>query len=121
MTKRVVLLTIGIAVMLTASQAPGQWVARDPGSRGGLAGAGGMLSGLSAGQIAIFNAGRDDFEEADTVGTGLGPRFNLDSCAGCHSQPAVGGSSPAVNPQVAVATAFGARNVVPSFIRPDGP
>jgi hypothetical protein len=30
---------------------------------------------------------------------GLGPRFNLDSCAGCHSQPDIGGSSPAVNPQ----------------------
>src|SRR5205814_7892612 len=32
-----------------------------------------------------------------------------------------GGSAPAVNPQVAVATAFGARNVVPSFITLTGP
>ena len=30
---------------------------------------------------------------------GLGPRFNLNSCAGCHAHPAVGGSSPATNPQ----------------------
>ena len=51
----------------------------------------------------------------------MGPRFNLDGCAGCHMQPAVGGSSPAVNPQVAVATAFGARNTVPSFITLNGP
>ena len=30
-------------------------------------------------------------------------RMNLDSCGGCHAQPAIGGSSPAVNPQVAFA------------------
>ena len=51
----------------------------------------------------------------------MGPRFNLDGCAGCHLQPAVGGTSPAVNPQVAVATAFGAQNTVPSFITLNGP
>ena len=34
---------------------------------------------------------------------GLGPRFNLDSCGGCHAAPAIGGTSPAVNPQVAKA------------------
>jgi CxxC motif-containing protein (DUF1111 family) len=36
-------------------------------------------------------------------------------------QPAVGGSSPAVNPQVGVATAFNSRNTVPSFITLNGP
>ena len=36
--------------------------------------------------------------------------MNLDSCGGCHSQPAIGGTSPAVNPQVAFATAGGARD-----------
>ena len=35
---------------------------------------------------------------------GLGPTMNLDSCGGCHAQPAAGGTSPAVNPQVALAT-----------------
>jgi CxxC motif-containing protein (DUF1111 family) len=121
MTKCTLLLTVCVVVMLTASQAPAQFIAHDPGPRGGPAGAGGMLPGLSTGQTDIFNAGRNDFEDTETIGTGLGPRFNLDSCAGCHSQPATGGSSSAVNPQVSVATAFGARNVVPSFIRPDGP
>jgi CxxC motif-containing protein (DUF1111 family) len=51
----------------------------------------------------------------------MGPRFNLDGCGGCHEAPAIGGSSPAVNPQVELATAFGARNAVPSFIRANGP
>src|SRR5262245_48963942 len=95
--------------------------ARDPGVRAGRPAAGGALAGLTAGQLALFDAGRDDFEEVEGVGDGLGPRFNLDSCAGCHSQPATGGTSPAVNPQVAVATAFGARNAVPYFVAADGP
>jgi hypothetical protein len=47
--------------------------------------------------------------------------MNLDSCSGCHSQPATGGTSPAVNPQVAFANSNGATNVIPSFITADGP
>ena len=47
--------------------------------------------------------------------------MNLDSCAGCHTQPAIGGSSPPVNPQIAFATKNGATNTVPSFITFDGP
>jgi hypothetical protein len=44
-------------------------------------------------------------------------------CAGCHAQPAVGGTSPAVNPLFRVAgdLGFGANNVIPSFITPNGP
>ncbi|MBV9724952.1 MAG: thiol oxidoreductase [Gammaproteobacteria bacterium] len=55
------------------------------------------------------------------MANGLGPRFNLNSCGGCHAQPAVGGTSPATNPQMAVATANGAHNTVPSFITANGP
>jgi CxxC motif-containing protein (DUF1111 family) len=84
-------------------------------------GAGDPLPGLTASQLMLFQAGKEDFEEVEGVGDGLGPRFNLDSCAGCHLQPAVGGTSPAVNPQVAVATAFGTRNAVPFFVTHDGP
>src|SRR5262245_57835982 len=94
---------------------------RDPGVRGGPADAGGPLPGLTAAEAAFFDAGKDDFAEAEGVGDGLGPRFNLDACGGCHAQPATGGTSPAINPQVAVATAGGANNVVPSFIKRDGP
>jgi CxxC motif-containing protein (DUF1111 family) len=72
-------------------------------------------------ELAFFNAGKEDFEEAENVEEGLGPTMNLDGCAGCHSQPAVGGTSPAVNPQVAFANKMGARNAVPAFIRPNGP
>lgn len=91
--------------------------------------AGGPIAGLTANQLAFFNEGLDIFSEIDSVtgtepGTGskgLGPRFNMNSCVGCHAQPAPGGSSPATNPQVAVATRFGARNIVPSFIKINGP
>jgi len=121
MRRHALVLSLTVALALGASQAPGQFIARDPGVRGGDAGAGGILAGLSPAQNAVFEAGLEDFAEEDGIGSGLGPRFNLDSCAGCHTQPAVGGTSPAVNPQVAVATAFGARNTVPSFLRLHGP
>src|SRR5688572_21855296 len=93
----------------------------DPGVRGGPAGAGSHLPGLSPNEAVFFEEGAVDFEEAEGVGDGLGPRFNLDSCGGCHIQPDIGGTSPAVNPQFALATAFGARNTVPSFITLNGP
>src|SRR5262245_25332904 len=91
----------------------------DPGVRSGAAGAGGAYPGLAADQRAFFDAAKDAFEEVDGVPEGLGPRFNLDSCVGCHSQPATGGSAPAVNPQVDVALA--AKNTVPPFITRNGP
>jgi CxxC motif-containing protein (DUF1111 family) len=96
--------------------------------RGGSPGAGGAIAGLSSQQIKIFTDALDIFQEVGSVtgtvpGTeaGLGPRFNLDGCAGCHLQPAIGGSSPTVNPQVAMATKQGATNTVPAFITADGP
>ena len=113
--------TLVVALVILARSAPGQLIARDPGVRRGAAGAGGMLPGLTAMQQAYFASGLEAFSEADGVGDGLGPRFNLDSCVGCHSQPAAGGTSPAVNPQVAIATAFGARNMLPAFVKIDGP
>jgi CxxC motif-containing protein (DUF1111 family) len=79
------------------------------------------LPNLTASELAFFEAGLEDFAEAEGIGDGLGPRFNLDSCGGCHLQPAVGGTSGAINPQVAVATGFGARNTVPSFVTETGP
>ncbi|HVY82589.1 MAG TPA: di-heme oxidoredictase family protein [Steroidobacteraceae bacterium] len=93
----------------------------DPGVRPGANGAGFAISGLSTNEQAFFDAGRDDFAEEEGIGDGLGPRFNLDSCGGCHSQPDMGGTSPAVNPQFDIATAFGAHNAVPPFITRNGP
>jgi CxxC motif-containing protein (DUF1111 family) len=95
--------------------------ARDPGPRGGAAGAGAPIAGLTKTELAFFDAGKDDFEEEEGVEDGLGPTMNLGSCAGCHLHPAVGGTSPAVNPQVAFATLKGATNKIPSFIAPKGP
>ena len=93
----------------------------DPGVRGGDPGAGGALPGLNDLERGYFDVAKDVFQEVDAVPEGLGPTFNLDSCSGCHSQPAIGGTSPATNPQVAIATAAGAKNVVPSFITANGP
>jgi len=82
----------------------------DPGVRPGTPGAGTPIPGLTVKEAKFFDQGLDEFEEvASVAGTipgtepGLGPRFNLTSCAGCHAFPAVGGSSPASNPQVTVA------------------
>jgi CxxC motif-containing protein (DUF1111 family) len=105
----------------------------DPGPRGGAAGAGAPLNSVAANNpttiLAFFNDAKGRFQDLSSVfGTipgapddGLGPRFNSRSCAACHAQPAVGGTSPAVNPQVADATANGATNTVPSFITTSGP
>src|SRR3954469_1697773 len=93
----------------------------DPGVRGGDPGAGGALPGLNDVERQYFDVAKDVFQEVDAAADGLGPTFNLDSCSGCHSQPTIGGTSPATNPQVAVATLMGAKNVVPSFITLNGP
>ena len=97
----------------------------DPGVRGGAAGAGQPLASVAANNplnsLDFFNAGQDDFEEVEDVPDGLGPRFNALSCAECHSQPAVGGTAPALNPQIAAASARGALNTIPSFSSPTGP
>jgi CxxC motif-containing protein (DUF1111 family) len=93
----------------------------DPGVQGGAPGAGGALAGLDEAQLKYFAAAKDAFSEVQELADGLGPRFNLDGCGGCHAHPAMGGSSPPTNPQVALATKAGARNVVPSFISLHGP
>ena len=112
-------LIAGVLVLVGCAAAT--QVAQAPGVRGGPPGAGGPLPGLTSAELAFFQAGLATFREVEAVKDGLGPRFNLDSCAGCHAQPATGGSSPFVNPQIAVATKGGAKNIVPSFIALNGP
>ncbi|HKW36544.1 MAG TPA: di-heme oxidoredictase family protein [Burkholderiales bacterium] len=102
------------------SPSPSGFVAKDPGVRAG-ADSGNPIAGLTPNQLAFFNAGKTDFAATEDVADGLGPRMNLDSCGGCHAQPAVGGSSPAVNPQVAFASRDGGTDALPSFIRRSGP
>src|SRR6267143_6922641 len=96
-------------------------VASDPGVRVGTPDAGDPIAGLSPGELAFFERGKTEFEEADGIDEGLGPTMNLDNCAGCHAQPATGGTSPFTNPQVAFANANGATNRIPPFIQANGP
>jgi CxxC motif-containing protein (DUF1111 family) len=109
----------------------------DPGPRGGPPAAGDFYATLNAAEQASFHGALEIFKEVASVsgtipgepGMGLGPTFNGNSCALCHAQPAIGGSSPGLkspqnpvpNPQVALATLHGATNMVPPFITPDGP
>ena len=97
--------------------------AADPGVRplGATDTFGNPVAGLTTDQTTLFFAGQASFKQPEQVTDGLGPRFNLDSCVGCHAFPTHGGSSPAVNPQVALATAFGANNTVPTFLSTNGP
>jgi CxxC motif-containing protein (DUF1111 family) len=97
--------------------------ARDPGPRAGTAAAGAPLDGLTGPQTSLFNAGIDEFKKADKVSDGLGPRMNLNSCAGCHAQPAVGGTSPPdLNPQFDFfQNNLQKSNRLPSFITKGGP
>jgi len=69
----------------------------------------------------LFLDGQETFAEEEALEDGLGPRFNLDSCLGCHSFPVHGGSSPPVNPQATKAVELGAKNVLPPFITANGP
>lgn len=51
------------------------------------------LATLSGSELTEFHRGKEEFEEIATQQRGLGPIFNRDSCATCHSAPALGGSS----------------------------
>jgi CxxC motif-containing protein (DUF1111 family) len=137
-----------IAVAMSGSHTIAQV---DPGVRSGPSDAGGPIKGLSEGEQRQFWASWQRFKEVYSVsgsietGAGLGPRFNGNSCAGCHAQPAAGGSSsgpssPQVrrivmrngrlvldtdeNLQVALSTldrTQGENQTVPSFMANDGP
>jgi CxxC motif-containing protein (DUF1111 family) len=120
-----------VLALLAALFFPGMAFAQiDPGVR--------SSTGVNAGQpfasvkanandLAFFQAGLGQFNEHQTVtgnNPGLGPRFNLDSCGTCHSQPATGGTSPALNPQsqvIANGIVNGADNAIPYFVLPNGP
>ena len=124
-------LYVCLGIALTANLA----AQNDPGPRRGAPGAGGYFPTLDATEQQFFSQALTRFQEVDSVsgtlesGLGLGPTFNGNSCAMCHAQPAIGGSSPGLkspqnpvpNPQVALAALHQASNTVPSFIAMDGP
>lgn len=55
---------------------------------------GAPVPGLTAQQLALFNAGKAAYEKNFTVQEGLGPLFRERSCVACHGFPATGGSDP---------------------------
>jgi CxxC motif-containing protein (DUF1111 family) len=114
------------ASLLAAHGASAQ--VRDPGVRQAKTdgGAPPSLPGLSAEDLVFYQDGMARFMTIESVsgslvGNGLGPRFNSNQCSSCHSQPYVGGSSPALNPLYSVANADGASNQMPWFISHNGP
>ena len=83
------------------------------------------------GSLEFFQNGLGRFQDVEVVSgganNGLGPRFNLNQCSGCHSQPTVGGTSPNANVYpnigpnleaqvIANGVANGNFNTIPSFI-----
>jgi CxxC motif-containing protein (DUF1111 family) len=108
-----------------------QFVAHDPGVRGGTIDSGQPVYSLpqTSGASNFFTDGQTRFQQVETVQTGLGPRFNTNQCSSCHSQPAIGGTSPSAtvfpsvgpNPETQVYNLDGAQNTLPSFITHDGP
>lgn len=96
-------------------------------------GAGRQLPKLTPDQTAFWFASLVVFGQQVTVDgavdpstnnptlKGLGPAFNADSCGVCHAFPAIGGTSPPVNPQIALARGRGAQNSIPPFISLKGP
>src|SRR5208337_833471 len=118
-----------LAVSAAAAQSPPPSpAAHDPGIRNdGLPGAGGPLPNLTGPLTQSFLSGQTTFEDIETVtgnNGGLGPAMNLNSCAGCHVNPAIGGTSPATNnPQVSFynQSLNHTPNNLPFFITANGP
>ncbi len=123
------------AILCFSMAALASWAQKDPGPRAGAPGAGFPHPTLNANERSLYGQAFLRFVKPVSVsgtiekGKGLGPTFNGNSCAMCHAQPSIGGSSPGVtspeephaNPQVALATLDGATNSVPSFINANGP
>jgi len=151
-SRKLPLLTIAAAMMLAATA----FAQTDPGVQGGTrcntingvqVCTGSALSSVQKDTtnsvIAFFNDGLARFQDVESVNggpaNGLGPRFNFNQCSGCHSQPAIGGTGPANNPEFKVvgncangvaqtqadegvkAIACSTTNTTPSFITATGP
>jgi CxxC motif-containing protein (DUF1111 family) len=121
------LVALSLATLLFAGMAFAQ---TDPGVRQGAAGAGQPFASVSANanDLAFFQTGLAQFNETQTVtgdNPGLGPRFNSNGCGSCHSQPAIGGTGPAVNPQFLFTNGPQPRvapnDATPFFITANGP
>lgn len=123
------LLIVGL-LRLTANMVVHAQSASDPGVRGGPPGAGNWYTSLPSDMMEQFQILFSNFVEqnevttgagGDTLRTGLGPRFDSNSCNSCHAYPAVGGSSPPENNLFSVYQLNGDQNAMPFFETPNGP
>jgi CxxC motif-containing protein (DUF1111 family) len=124
----VALLMVAMSATAANAQLASPPSATDPGVQAASRGTGAGLPLLTKtdGSFQFFQNGLGRFKDVEAVSgganVGLGPRFNSISCVSCHSQPAPGGSGPAVNPQFAFTTDGVAPNdTTPYFIRANGP
>jgi CxxC motif-containing protein (DUF1111 family) len=85
---RILVAALVVSGTVLAQVAPGPQP-RQPAPRLGA-----PLAGLTAEELAAFEAGKDEFTNVETPETGLGPIFNGNSCVQCHGAPAPGGASP---------------------------
>jgi hypothetical protein len=122
--------SLRLTAALSTIMIPGICLAqKDPGVRGGPAGAGAPISPIQVNELAMFTEGKfrvteveatcdgcsqvtpggstgeDPFLQTKTNSAGLGARFNADQCMSCHSQPAIGGSGGFLVPNPAAAPA----------------
>jgi CxxC motif-containing protein (DUF1111 family) len=102
----------------------------DPGVQSGNRGTGTALPSVLAndnpGILNFFNDGLARFQAVEAVSgganTGLGPRFNSNQCSSCHTQPAVGGTGAAVNPQfLFTSNGVAPGSSTPYFLSANGP
>ena len=126
------LLALGLSGPILAQTDPGVRTGAINGQTGATATSPLPLASVTAntpqGVSEFFTNGLGRFQEVEVVSggqnNGLGPRFNFNSCSGCHSQPTIGGSGPATNPEFTVVSsgvASGSTNTVPSFLTANGP
>src|SRR5258707_3836660 len=105
-----------LAALLTATCCFAQ---SDPGPRGGTAGAGAAIGGLTPGELDFFNNhGVPQFSQVEAVADGLGPRFNLDSCGGVRHPPAPRGSTAPVKSPRRPAALRSPDTTLPALIAP---
>ena len=116
-----------LAALLLAGAAVAQ---TDPGVQSGNRGTGAALSSVlsnsPSGILSFFTDGQGRFQAVESVSgganTGLGPRFNSNSCSSCHAQPTIGGTGAATNPEFGFpSNGVAPGNTIPSFITATGP
>ena len=83
---------IGMIAAAALAACGGKMAPEELGMTGQADSVGGTIPGLTSAQLTAFASGEDEFQEINTVATGLGPVFNEKSCGSCHAEGALGGA-----------------------------